>query len=777
MPVIKDYSASEKLDGDVRGQPRVNIDTSDSSARIAEGNAIMGLGREAQVLTDHWAQKQAEKTTFNDTLAAHGTKQSLSQYVDEAAQKIPENGEGFHDTHLPKLDEVAEAGFAKMSPQAAERARATWQAVERPAWGQKLAVMERETGAKFQADSIAKVQKDTLAQISANPDPAVADGLKAPVNALIDNAPYLTTVQKAAIKDSWEAGALATEAAARFKADPVAASKELGVPLGAGYTGTALDRTMALLRSKEGFKGTTYWDVNAHRLGYGSDTITDATGTIRSVKQGDVVTKDDAERDLRRRSQETLGGIQRAVGAEAFGALNANQQAALGSVAYNYGSLPQSVVKAVQTGDAETIATSIEGLKGHNDGVNASRRQDEANLARRRDNSEATKPSERYADLDGLARQKLVYGAEKEAVQAAAAAQHQARLDQSETKRLIGDDLASVKATGDGVPSLTMERVASALGVTAAQDWLAKRNYASQVHRATDGMDQMPIDQIHARVDQTATGLQVPGEGAAQRAALHQEVTSRAEEIITARLADPAQAVQTTGGVRAARERLQGDNSLQAREGYIDAVYAAQDALGVPSYSRSPITLGEAKQYAIKMRPLTKGQADVADQDRVIEGVVNEINDRYGKYAKDVLQRVMYHVTLKKEAGEVLANAMQRMVSTNAGPIVTADEAHRVNTERQSDDMRAASGNTVYDPMSGQSFSTDAAAGEPSAGLPFWKSARTPGDPNKPTFSKAIDALSADPEKLLPSFIQRYGRDRVPANLLKQYERGPTVGR
>jgi hypothetical protein len=58
---------------------------------------------------------------------------------------------------------------------------------------------------------------------------------------------------------------------------------------------------MAVVRHFEGFKDEAYWDVNHHRVGYGSDTITKPDGTVAEVKPGDKVSREDAERDLKRR--------------------------------------------------------------------------------------------------------------------------------------------------------------------------------------------------------------------------------------------------------------------------------------------------------------------------------------------------------------------------------------------------------------------------------------------------------------------------------------------
>lgn len=91
---------------------------------------------------------------------------------------------------------------------------------------------------------------------------------------------------------------------------------------------------------------------------------------VAEVKPGTIVTRADAERDLQRRIGQTQGKIIATVGNDRWGGLSAPARAAVTSVAYNYGSLPDSVVNAIRTGGSAEIATAIRGLAGHNDGVN-----------------------------------------------------------------------------------------------------------------------------------------------------------------------------------------------------------------------------------------------------------------------------------------------------------------------------------------------------------------------------------------------------------------------
>lgn len=140
------------------------------------------------------------------------------------------------------------------------------------------------------------------------------------------------------------------------------------------YTGSGIDQAKALLRDEEGFRETPYWDVNAHRVGYGSDTVTLADGRSVKVTQGVKISRDDAERDLNYRLSAREGAqVRRQIGEERFNGLAPNVQAALYSVGYNYGSLPSNVVSAVQGGDISAVASAVASLTS-----NPSRRKREA---------------------------------------------------------------------------------------------------------------------------------------------------------------------------------------------------------------------------------------------------------------------------------------------------------------------------------------------------------------------------------------------------------------
>ncbi|CAM3843979.1 tape measure protein [Agrobacterium radiobacter] len=136
-----------------------------------------------------------------------------------------------------------------------------------------------------------------------------------------------------------------------------------------------------IIKQFEGYRSTPYWDVNAYRAGYGSDTVTLSDGSIQKVVQGMTVPISDAVRDLTRRVDE-FGKIARdQVGATRFDAFSPQQQGVLTSIAYNYGDLKSTgILETIQQGTVEQIAEAIRSLASHNGGINTSRRNQEATL-------------------------------------------------------------------------------------------------------------------------------------------------------------------------------------------------------------------------------------------------------------------------------------------------------------------------------------------------------------------------------------------------------------
>jgi len=140
------------------------------------------------------------------------------------------------------------------------------------------------------------------------------------------------------------------------------------VTISGNFSGDLLGQATELLKKFEGLRLEPYWDVNNWRIGYGSSTITKADGTIlklsnnRASKPNITITGEDADRDLKRRlSNEFIPKVLKQLGASADYWTDGTK-AALTSICYNYGSLPQVIVNAAQSKDINNLSAAINTL-------------------------------------------------------------------------------------------------------------------------------------------------------------------------------------------------------------------------------------------------------------------------------------------------------------------------------------------------------------------------------------------------------------------------------
>ena len=140
-----------------------------------------------------------------------------------------------------------------------------------------------------------------------------------------------------------------------------ATNVDLGeLDLGAEWTKLAA----TFIGKKEGFTEKATWDVNAYRLGFGSDKIIGADGTIRNVVVGDVTTVDAALKMLQYEvagpyKGRLVGNGERKIPEETWNSLNNKQKAALISYVYNVGSLRPGIASAIKSGNLSAAAAGI----------------------------------------------------------------------------------------------------------------------------------------------------------------------------------------------------------------------------------------------------------------------------------------------------------------------------------------------------------------------------------------------------------------------------------
>jgi GH24 family phage-related lysozyme (muramidase) len=130
-----------------------------------------------------------------------------------------------------------------------------------------------------------------------------------------------------------------------------------------------------LIAHFEGFAPKAYWDVNAFRVGYGSDT--EGPEQIK-VRRNTTTTRDRALQNLQARIPEYENTIIEQIGEAEWHNLPENAKAALLSFAYNYGSLTPTLETFLKTGKVGEVASAIQDRGVDNQGVNARRRYTEA---------------------------------------------------------------------------------------------------------------------------------------------------------------------------------------------------------------------------------------------------------------------------------------------------------------------------------------------------------------------------------------------------------------
>ena len=419
--------------------------------------------------------------------------------------------------------------------------------------------------------------------------------------------------------------------------------------------------------------------MNAHRVGFGSDTITTADGTIRSVKQGDKVSREDAERDLQRRTLESLAQVERAIGKDAFDKLSPNQQAALASVTYNYGTLPQRIEGAARSGNVETLARAIESLSGDNGGVNANRRRYEAQLARLPD-------SNRGAQLAGLldedTRSSMLSRAEEEDRQLTLRAERETQSEQrrmlADVKRRIDDDVSSMEGSGQGLPGLRREEIAQAAGEEVAREWEEDRKRSRRVFEALEGIRELTEPEIMKRLQSLEPGAGT--DGYLEDAKAYERARKKADEFLNLRRTDPA--LEVDKGIPIVRQAWaaaeyegEGDSRRmkpESRRAITRARITAQRELGIEN--PMAVTKAEAAVLARELRYIGE------DNKPALDRFNRQVQSQYGDFTDEVISSVLQMENVNRDLA-VVETELVRRLGSGSGP--DPELARRVDTARQ----------------------------------------------------------------------------------------------
>jgi hypothetical protein len=763
MPVIPTYTSSEKLDTAAGSMPHVSVDNAQFEAAKQMGAAVGSLGRNVSEFAAQLAKRDEQSSKFNDGIQSDLLQQKLAADDAEAAHAMPEDARDYTQQRLENFDKRLNETLPNISESQREDYQQRFQ-VLRAKYANQYAQTEFAQRSKWAQNTMQSTVDEYAAAAANNPD-ELGDRVKL-IQERVQNMPVPEAMKPAIAKASIEQ-VQAAAAARVYQANPDGLRAAFGRP-GAdaiqqaeGDVGQAV--AGRIVKAEYG-NGSVYKNPNSSAAGAGQ--FLDGTWLAMMNKhRPDLVDGKSQGEILAMRNDPNLSRDMVAAYANDNAKVLSDHgiQATPGNVYLAHFLGPKGAVNFLQN-DPSTPASQVadKAAVAANQSVLGGGKTvgDVIAWASRRMGGQTGPVDQRFAGISPQLQDRLIRGAEV-----------QLKQDNAGTRTLMQNDLASIEKTGIGIETLTPEKVAQAVGPEGAQQWMQNRELARTVQKATNGFEHFS----EAQMDDTIATL-APTPGATNFVAQQKAqaaVEARKQEIIDKRNADPAGAVTAFDNVKQAAQVAKTAQTVQAREAMIDARVAAQQEIGIDPSNVHVLTDAEAKHYAALLRPLARGQADVVNQDKVAKGIVEQLQQAYGKHAQDALSEVLFHVTMKRDASDILAGAALRLKEGTSGPAVLPQERSRIENEARADAVDKI-GAGLPPPAATAATRKNAeavAAGERPPAIP---------NPNvspahKELYSKALNMLYADPQKMAPYFVDWYGIDRLPADIRRQYDQNMPV--
>lgn len=246
--------------------------------------------------------------------------------------------------------------------------------------------------------------------------------------------------------------------------------------------------------------------------------------------------------------------------------------------------------------------------------------------------------------------------------------------EQLTVKSLVADDLASITATGKEVADLTPMRVSGALGPERAAAFEEERKVAKDYYAQTNDMLSLPSDQVERRVEALRPSPGAPG--FATRQQYFEKAAKAAKEIVEQRDKDPAAAADRLDFLKPAADRASFENPETYRP-LVSARMAAQEGLGIPENSRSPITKAEATELWNTVR--------FAPEDRkpdAVKEVVRTVDAAFGEHSGAALGTMLRFARVDQATREQASIVLKRLARDDVATVHDAralDQAQAID--------------------------------------------------------------------------------------------------
>jgi GH24 family phage-related lysozyme (muramidase) len=559
----------------------------------------------------------------------------------------------------------------------------------------------------------------------------------------------------------------------RSKADQQIGREEANRLIGAGTSLKDGADTMGVIRHFEGFRNTAYWDVNHWRTGYGSDTVTRDDGRVEKVTENTVVSREDAERDLVRRTELSQQSVRKAIGAEAWEKLDPRAKASLTSIDYNYGKLPPQVAAAARTGDPEAIANSILTLTGHNKGINARRRAIEAANVRGQVGPEGRDSlPDQAMILDEINNSHLTPEAKAAAVSEASrayAASHNAQVkNRTAFESQVNDSAAEAMQTGAETSPIPETRFMQQYGPTTGP--VKYQEYRNQVQFGADRKSFETLSEqgiqnvIDARIPAPAEGGTYPP-GYANQMKQVERLREYAKALSKQRSEDPAGAVSRWPSVGEALKLY----DPKRPESFAPVALArknAQDALGIDPEYQAVITKAEGLKLTEPLMRVLPGE-----QKQVLEQMGQTFRKMFGDDASSAMAYALRARKLNVQTAQVASKIVDKLA---IGEGISVEDAAELDTAREVDAAQKA----AWGPTGNEGDRNVVDRGPNFSGRPR-PPLRVIGNPESDTgFEgspvinttppvRAVQALLASPDRL-SAFREEYG-EKAAEDVVKKF--------
>jgi muramidase (phage lysozyme) len=306
-----------------------------------------------------------------------------------------------------------------------------------------------------------------------------------------------------------------------------------------------------------------------------------------------------------------------------------------------------------------------------------------------------------------------------------------------EMKRLLDDDIESIKRTGEGVDGIDLDQFSKVLTDNQINRYKQQRRQAKRVHDATADMWELQDDKIEERIDSLEPSA---GEDDFSfKADVYDQAVKIARDVRETRENDPAKSVAEIDIVTQAAGNVDPANP-QTVQNLVRTRLEAQERVGIPEPSRRPITRAEAKVIAAPLQNLSDG-----DYVSALEDLARELQPRYGPLTDEVMTSAVEMMIRSRTAAETMNDIISSFV--RKGTIPQADLG-RLREELETEAIdRAMNPSTIADQATEAFPSSDLA--ESARLMEQYLSGQTP--PNE-----AINFLRQHPE-MAPQFDQKYG--------------------